>query len=198
MKRQRPPLAIHGVAAWLRLFPQAAVVSCGVGALRFVEALVSHSPDDTAPRLLEAVLAGSVFWLASAGLGAIALLAWAIRRGLGIEPPPEPVQPHLPTTREGRLRGWGFGIVAGWAAMSVLVLIVMSETRTGPFARLATGFLGLRDFAGLATFLLGLPVVLSPLLLLALLPWQARWPLLAGMQAAVKSPPSPTRRRRRR
>ena len=55
-----------------------------------------------------------------------------------------------------RCAGWGFSVVAGWAAISVLVLIVMSETRTGPFARLATGFLGLRDFAGLATFLLGL------------------------------------------
>ena len=97
-----------------------------------------------------------------------------------------------------RCAGWGFSVVAGWAAISVLVLIVMSETRTGPFARLATGFLGLRDFAGLATFLLGLPVFLSPLLLLALLPRQARWPLISGMHLAVKSPPSPARRRKRR
>jgi hypothetical protein len=38
---------------------------------------------------------------------------------------------------------WDFSLVAGWAAPGIMVLIVMSETRIGPFARLATFVLGL-------------------------------------------------------
>ena len=87
--------------------------------------------------------------------------------------------------------------LAAWVGLSFLVLIVMSNTGTGPFAWVATRVLGLQDFAGLATFLLGLPAFLLPLLLLGVLPWQTRWPLVAGMQAAVK-PVSQARVRRRR
>ncbi len=97
-----------------------------------------------------------------------------------------------------RLRGWGVNVVLGWMALSFLVLIVMSDTKTGPFAWLATAVLGLQGFAGVMTFLLGLPAFLLPLVLLAVLPWQTRWPLLAGMQGVVKPVRQAKARKRRR
>lgn len=195
-----PPARRHKgqtIASWLRLVPQAALVCCGIGALRFVEVLVSLPADGSAPLLLVAVFAGSRYWLAAALLGLVAMVGWLVQRALG-SPAPVPPPPTRTLSREARLRGWGFNLVAGWVVLSILALIVMSETGTGPFARFATGVLGLRGLAGLATFLLGLPAFLAPLLLLAVIPWQTRWPLVAGMQAAVKPTPTARKRTRRR
>ena len=197
MRPPEPGRRTRPGAAWIRLIPQAALVCCGIGALRFVEALVNPPPHGATPLLLFALVGGSVFWVAGALLGLVALAAWAVRRGHNPGPAPKPSRPSLPPTREMRLRGWGYGIVAAWTALSILVLIVMSETVTGPFAWIAIRVLGLRDFAGLATFLLGLPGFLSPLVLLAVLPWQARWPLIAGMQGAVKPVPQAHRAKKR-
>ncbi len=190
--------ATQGFGAWVRLLPQAALMCFGIAAFRFVEVLVKPPPLGGASRPAVALLAGSVYWLAGLLTVVLALIAWAIRRALGLKAPPASSTPPVQWTAEARLRGRGFSIVAGWVGLSLVAAIIMADTRTGPAARFATGVLGLDGLAGVATFLLGLPVLLSPLLLLALLPWQARWPLVAGMQAAVKSPPAPVRRRRRR
>ena len=186
--------------AWLRLVPQAALTVCGIGALRFVEVLVSPPPQDAVPRWVVAAAAGSLYWLAGGLLGAVALIAWAVRRAFGSPAPPAKPPPPAPPppTREMRLRGWGVNVVIGWLGLSFLTLLVMSDTRTGPFAWLAVNLFGLAGFAGLATFLLGLPVMLLPLAVLAVLPGQTRWPLLAGMQWVVKPVPRAKPRRRRR
>ncbi len=198
MTRPRVKPATQGIAAWVRLLPQAALVSFGVAALRFVEILVSRPPLGGASLLVVALLAGSLYWLAGLLTAALALGAWLVRRAFGLGALSAPPAPPVRWTAEARLRGRGFSIVAGWVGFSVLASIVMADTRTGPAARFATGVLGLSDFAGLATFVLTLPVLLLPLLLLALSPWQTRWPLLAGMQAAVKPSGAPARRRKRR
>ena len=62
-----------------------------------------------------------------------------------------------------RLRMLGFNIVAGWVIGSVLLFIMMAETSSGPFARAALALLGPNSLVGLATFILGLPVVAAPL-----------------------------------
>ena len=186
------------VGSWLRLFPQAALVLCGVGALRFVEVLVSPPPHGATPLAVLALAAGSLFWLAGAALGLVALAAWAVRRGVAAPVVAKPTTDSPSPSWEVRFRGWGVNIVIAWLGLGFLVLIVMSDTATGPFAWFATEVLGLRDFAGVATFLLGLPAFAAPLVLLAMLPWQTRWPLIAGMQAAVKPVPQARKRRRRR
>lgn len=198
MTRHPPQPASHGVEAWIRLLPQAAMVSLGVAAFRFVEVLVRPPPLGGASLLAVALLAGSLYWLAGLLTALLALIAWVVRRVFGLTPPPAPPTPPIQWTAEARLRGRGFSVVAGWVGLSLVASIIMADTRTGPAAWFATGVLGLDGFAGVATFLMALPVLLSPLLLLALLPWQAGWPLVAGMQAAVKSPPAPARRRKRR
>ena len=198
MTRPRVQPATHGIAAWIRLLPQAALVSFGVAAFRFVEVLVSPPPLGGASLLAAALLAGSVYWLAALLTAVLALIAWVVRRAFDLEASSARPAPPVHWTAEARLRGRGFSIVAGWVGLSLVASIIMADTRTGPAARFATGVLGIDGLAGVATFLVALPVLLSPLLLLALLPWQARWPLIAGMQAAVKSPPAPTRRKKRR
>ena len=198
MTRPRVQPAPHGVTAWIRLLPQAALVCFGIAAFRFVEVLVSSPPLGGASLLAVALLAGSVYWLAGVLTVALAVVAWVVRRALGLKASPAPPAPPIHWTAEARLRGRGFSIVAGWVGLSLMASVIMADTRTGPAARFATGVLGLQGLAGIATFLLALPALLSPLLLLALLPWQARWPLVAGMQAAVKSPPAPARRTKRR
>ncbi len=198
MTRRPPQPAPHGIEAWIRLLPQAALVSFGIAALRFVEVLVRPPPLGGASVLAVALLAGSLYWLAGLLTALLALIAWVIRRAFGLTSPPAPPTPPIKWTAEARRRGRGFSIVAGWVGLSLVASIVMADTRTGPAAWLAAGVLGLDGFAGVATFLMALPVLLSPLLLLALLPWQVRWPLVAGMQAAVKSPPAPARHRKRR
>ena len=87
--------------------------------------------------------------------------------------------------------------MASWLALSVLTLIVVSEIRTGPFARIAIGVLGLRDYAGLATLLPGSPAFLLPLAVPALLLWQEGRTLIAGIQGAMRSLPTAARRRGR-
>ena len=198
MTRPRVLPATHGIASWIRLLPQAALVSFGVAGLRFVEVLVRPPPLGKASLLAVALLASSVYWLAGLLTAALALIAWVVRRAFGLGGTSPPAAPPVQWTQEARLRGRGFSIVAGWVGLSLVASIVMADTRTGPAAWFATGVLGLDGLAGVATFLVALPVLLSPLLLLALLPWQARWPSVAGMQAAVKSPPAPARRRKRR
>ena len=198
MTRPRAQPATHGVAGWIRLLPQASLVSFGVAGVRVVEVLVSPPPLGKAPILAVALLASSVYWLAGLLLGALALIAWAVNRALGLGRFPAPLAPPVQWTQETRLRSRGFSIVAGWVVLSLVTSVILGDTRIGPAARFATSVLGLRDFSGPATFLLTLPVLLVPLLLLALLPWQTRWPLVAGMQAAVKSPSVSTRRRKRR
>ena len=196
MTRLRAQPATHWVAGWIRLLPQASLVSFGVAGVRFFEVLVSP-PLGKAPLLAVALLASSVYWLAGLLLGALALIAWAGNRALGLGGISAPPAPPGQWTQETRLRSRGFSIVAGWVVLSLVTSAILGETRTGPAARFATSVLGLRDFSGPATFLLTLPVLLVPLLLLASLPWQARWPLVAGMQAAVKPPSVSTRPRKR-
>ena len=187
----------------MRLVRQAAYLCLAIGLLRFVEECVRPAPAEGPPLLARALDAASLLWLSAALLGSVALALWVVYRVLDPAVPPphrqaKPAKPERPITRDMQLRGWGFSLVAGWLVASVLVLVVMNDTGTGPFVAFATGPLGLHDFAGLVTFLIGLPVLLSPLVLLAFLPWQTRWPLLAGMQAAVKPAPRAPKRRRRR
>ncbi len=170
MTRRRVQRAAHGITAWIRLLPQAALVSSGVAAFRFVEVLVSPPPLGGAPLPAVALLAGSVYWLAGLLTAMLALIAWVVRRALGFEAASAPLAPPAHWTAEARLRGRGFSIVAGWVGLSLVASIIMADTRTGPAARFATGVLGLNGLAGVATFLLALPVMLLPLLLLALLP----------------------------
>ena len=183
---------------WLRLFPQVALTCCGIAVLRFVETLVILPWHDGLVLLVVAFAAGRTYWLAGALLGAVVLVTRVVQR-LMTGPPaaakPRPVS--RPLTREMQLRMWGFDIVAAWVVLSVLVLIVMSDTGTGPFAWIAIELCGLPDLAGIATFVLGLPAFSAPLVLLAVLPWHRRWPLLAGIQAAVKPAPQSRKRRHR-
>ena len=198
MTRRRAQPSPDGTTAWTRLLPQAALVLFGIAVLRFVEALVRPPQIEGASRLGVALLAGSVFWLAGLLTTALALIAWLVHRVFGLQTPPAPAAAPVHWSAEARLRGRGFTIVAGWVVLSLVASIVMADTRTGPAAWFAMAVLGWNGLAGVVTFLVTLPLLLLPLLLLALLPWQTRWPLIAGMQAAVKMPPTPARRRNRR
>ena len=178
----------------MQLIRQAALLVTALAVLRFVETLVLGRPPDGTPLLQQAFLASGLFWLVAALLGLVVAAGWAAHRVFGTEKKAAPVA-SVRLTGEARLRAWGFTAVAGWAGFSLVTLIVMADTQTGPFAAFATGILGLRDFVGVTTFLVGLPAFMAPLIVLAVLPRQPRWPLLAGMQDAVKPVPHARRRR---
>jgi hypothetical protein len=180
----------------------AAKIALLIAAFKFIEALIAPPPVVDAPRWLVAAVVSFNFWAAGAALGAIAVLGWASQRLFGwpAPEPPSAIRParHVVPTAEMRLRGLGFNVVAGWVVLGSLALILMADTGTGLFAQLAVHLFGPNGWAGLETFLLGLPVLAAPLLLLAWLPWQTRFPLLASMQAAVKPPAKAPARRRKR
>ena len=182
--------AIRGAAGFALFF----------AALRFVEVMIAPPVPDE-PRWLVAAVVTSKFWLAGAALGVIALLGWVSQRLFGWPrpPPPSALQPsrEVVPTKETRARAWRFNLVAGWIGFSVLTLIVMADTGTGPFARMAAALFGPNEFIGLETFVLGVPAVVGPVVALALLRWQTRLPLIKGMQKAVKPPPKPRVRRKR-
>lgn len=170
----------------------AAKLALLIAAFKFIEALIAPPPIGDAPRWLVAAVVSFNFWAAGAALGAIAVLGWVSQRLFGWPAPeaPSALRParHVVPTAEMRLRGLGFNVVAGWIAIGILALILMADTGTGPFAWLAFRLFGPDEWAGLETFVLGLPVLAAPLLLLAWLPWQTRFPLLASMQGVVKPP----------
>lgn len=95
------------------------------------------------------------------------------------------------------MRMLGFDVVAGWLACGVLGLLMMADTVSGSVAGIALRLFGPTALIGPETFVLGLPLVAAPLVLLAWLPRHTRFPLLAGIQSAVKPETKPVRRRRR-
>ncbi len=179
----------------------AAKLALLIAAFKFIEALVAPPPVADAPRWLVAAFVSFNFWAAGAALGAIAMLGWVSQRLFGWPAPevPSATRParHVVPTAEMRLRGLGFNVVAGWIVFGSLALILMADTRTGPFAQLAVHLFGPNGWAGLEIFMLGLPVLAAPLLLLAWLPWQTRFPLVASMQGVVKPPAKAAARRKR-
>lgn len=173
-----------------------------IAAFKFIEALIAFPSFGDAPRWLVAATVSSRFWAAGAALGVIAMLGWVSQRLFDWPAPeaPSAARPtrHVVPTAEMRLRMLGFNVVTGWVVVGFLALIMMAETRTGPFARIAVGVFGPNEWVGLETFVFGVPVFAAPPVLLALLPWQTRFPLLASMQAAVKPPAKARARRRKR
>ena len=132
------------------------------------------------------------FWIAAASVGVLALLG-QIARLFG---PPWPVEPPAPKLQgEARLWALAFNLVFGWVGVGVLALIVMFETRTGAFAWFATAILGWDEAAPFATPLLGLIAIALPLVTIAAVPRQDRWPVLAAIQDRVR--PASRRRGRR-
>jgi hypothetical protein len=178
----------------------AAKIATLIAAFRFIEALIAPPPVGDAPRWLAAAVVSFNFWAAGAALGAIAVPGWLSQRLFGW-PAPEDPSATRPARRmvpaaDMRLRGMGFNVVTGWIVVGILVLILMADTRTDPFAQFAVRLFGPNGWAGLETFVLGLPVLAAPLLLLAWL--QTRFPLLASMQATAKPPAKAPARRRKR
>ncbi|MGI4799100.1 MAG: hypothetical protein ACRYHQ_36130 [Janthinobacterium lividum] len=173
-----------------------------IAAYKFIEAVLFLPPVADASRWLVAAIVSSKYWLAGAGLGVLALLGRLSERLFGW-PAPETPSPNQ-STREVvqapkmRLRLLGFNIVAGWVLGGILLLMMMAETGSSPLARTALALLGPNALVGLATFILGLPVVAAPLVLLAWLPMQTRIPLLASLQAVVKPTAKARSRRRKR
>lgn len=177
----------------------AAGIALFIAALKFVEILIAPPPIGAAPRWLVAAVLTFKFWAAGAFLAALAALGWASHRLFGW-PPPSALIPtrHVVATEVMRLRVLGVNMVLGWIGLSVLSLIVMADTGTGPFAWIAAGLFGPNMFLGFETFVLGAAVFAAPLVVLAWLPWQTRFPLLYSMQNVIKPPPKPRARRRKR
>lgn len=179
----------------------AAAIALFIATLKFIEALVAPPMDDT-PRWLVAAVVTFKFWAAGLALGLIAGAGWVSHRLFGwpAAPRPSALVPtrHVIPDEVMRLRSWGFNIVAGWFCLGILALIVMADTRTGPFARAATALFGPGGLIWLETFALGIPAVIAPLLLLAWLPWQTQFPLLSSMQNVVKLSAQPQARRPKR
>ncbi len=161
-----------------------------IGALKSVEVFVLFPAHDGLSVLILAWFLTERFWLAAGGMGVLALAGATVR----LFGPPRPIVPPA-VKRMGveRIRAFGFNAVAAWVAVGVLTVIVMSDTRTGPFALLARAVLGWEAGVWFATFGLGLVAVAAPLAIAAILPRQERWPVVMAIQDAVRPPP---RRRR--
>ena len=100
-------------------------------------------------------------------------------------------------TEAMRLQVLGNTLVLWWFILGFLAIVMMADTGAGPIPRLIKAVVGPSDWLALETFVLGLPLLAAPLVLLALLPWQTRFPLLASLQNAVKPARNRTRARTR-
>ena len=172
-----------------------------IAAFKFVELLIVPPLADE-PRLLVAGVLTYKFWGAGAALGMLWLLGRVSQRLFGWPAPEAPpaAQPptrHVVLTEAMRLQALGNKVVLWWFILGFLAIVMMADTGAGPIPRLVTGVFGPSDWLGLETFVLGLLVLAAPLVVLALLPWQTRFPLLASMQKAVKPPRARTRGRKR-
>ena len=173
-----------------------------VAAFKFVELLIVPPLADQ-PRWLVAGVLTFKLWGAGAALGLLWLMGWLSQRLFGWPAPEAPpaAQPpirHVVQTEAMRLQALGNKVVLWWFILGFLAIVMMADTGAGPIPRLVTSVFGPSDWLGLEVFVLGLLVLSAPLVLLALLPWQTRFPLLASMQEAVKPPRASTRGRKRR
>ena len=188
----------HG---WMYYTRGAAKIAMVIAAFRFIEVLIAPPTADE-PRWVVAGVLTFKYWAAGLALGGLTLLGWVSQRLVGWPAPEAPsaamATRNVVQTAEMRLRGLGFNLVCGWLLLSFLALLMMADTGTGPFARLAMDMFGPNEWSGLETFVLGLPLIAAPLVLLALLPWQTRFPLVSSMQAIVKPPAKAHTRRRKR
>ena len=186
----------HG---WMHYVRGSAQLAFMVATFKFVELLIVPPLADR-PRLLVAVALTFKFWAAGAGLGMLWLLGRVSQRLFGWpvpETPPEPSPPrHVVRTEAMRLQALGNQVVVWWFILGFLALAMMADTGAGPIPWLVASVAGRTDWLGLETFVLGLLVLPLPLVLLALLPSQTRFSLLASMQQAVKPARSRIRRRK--
>lgn len=192
---------LHPGRGWMYHTIGAAKIALFIAAFKFIEVLIVPPPVDE-PRWLVAAVMSFNYWGAGVALGAAASLGRVSHRLFGWPAFPAPSAVRLTRqvvpTAEVRLRMLGFNVVAGWFVLAAMALLMMADTRSGPFARAALGLFGPNALIGLETFVLGLSVLVAPLVLLALLPWQTRFPLLASMQAVVKPAEKASARRRKR
>ena len=192
-RRKLPP----GPTCWERLdratslLRRVAFTAAFIGALKSVEILVLFPADDVFSVLILAWFLTEKFWLAAGGVGVLALIG-TVARLFG---PPRPIVPAaVRHTGVDRVRAFGFNAVAAWIGLGVLTVLVMADTRTGPFAWFSRAVLGLEAGVWFATFGLGLAANAAPLVLAALVPRQEQWPVVMAIQDAVRPPP---RRRNR-
>ena len=190
----------HG---WMYYARGSAQIAFLIAAFKFVELLIVPPLADE-PRWLVAGVLTFNLWGAGTALGMLWLLGLLSRRLFGWPAPeaqpaaaPQPPTRPVMQTEAMRLQTLGNKVVLWWFILGFLATVMMADTGAGPFPRLLTGVFGPSDWLGPETFVLGLLVLAAPLMLLALLPWQTRFPLLASMQKAVKPPRVRTRRRRR-
>ena len=189
----------HG---WMYYARGSAQIAFVIAAFRFVELLIVP-PLANEPRWLVAGVLSFKFWGAGAALGLLWLLGRVSQRLFGWPAPEAPPEAQLPTrpvvqTKAMRLQALGNKLVLWWFILGFLAIVMMADTGAGPIPRLVASVFGPSDWLGLATFILGLPLLAAPLVLLALLPWQTRFPLLASIQGAVKPAPARTRTRGRK
>ena len=187
----------HG---WMYYARGSAQIAFLIAAFKFVEALIVPPLADE-PRWLMAGVLTFKFWGAGAALGTVWLMGRVSQRLFGwpayAAPPADVPTRHVVLTEEMRLQSLGNRLVMWWFILGFLALVMMADTGAGPIARIVLGVFGQNDWLGLEIFVLGLLVLAAPLVLLALLPSQTRFPLLASMQAAVKPPQARNRRRKR-
>lgn len=174
----------------MSLMTRVAGLILAVGAIIGIEAYLRPNPAWPGPRIALALGAMAPFALSAAAVGVFIATWWVVLRLDG------PVRPAAkdrvaPLTGHDRLLSLGRSIAAYWIVGSAVILVILSDTRRGPFAWAAAQLPGGDTWFN--SFALGLLVLGAPLLLLALLPRQARWPLVAGVQDVVR--PRPSRRR---
>ena len=187
----------HG---WMYYARGSAQIAFCIAALRFTELLIVPPVAD-APRWLVAGVLTFKFWAAGAALGVAWLMGRVSQRLFGW-PAPEAtsaIQSPRPVivTEAVRLQMLGNKIVMWWFILGFVAVVMMADTGAGPIPWIVAGLLGTSDWLGLETLVFGLLVLAAPLVLLALLPWHTRFPLLASMQGAVKPARTRTRGRKR-
>ncbi len=188
----------HG---WMYYARGSAQIAFLIAAFKFIELLIVPPLADE-PRWLVAGVVSFKFWGAGAALGLLWLLGRVSQRLFGWpapEAPPEAQPPTRPVvqTEAMRLQTLGNKLVLWWFILGFLAIVMMADTGAGPIPRLMKAVVGPSDWLALETFVLGLPLLAAPLVLLALLPWQTRFPLLASLQKAVKPAHNRTRARTR-
>ena len=187
----------HG---WMYYARGSAQIALFVAAFKFVELLIVPPVAD-APRWLVAGVLTFNVWAAGAALGAAWLMGrvsqrlfgWPAREAAPTAPPPR----RVAMTEAMRLQALGNKVVLWWFILGLPAIVMMMDTGAGPIPWIVTGVLGAGGWLGFETFVVGLLVLAAPLVLLAVLPWHTRFPLLASIQGAVKPAPARTRRRKR-